>query len=233
MSTVFTVSEIVSDLAARANVPAFGASTHVTSTRVTYWIAQAVRSASALMRQRFPDDRELLQTATVASVPDFELVSLPADCGEVHSVIWQRDTTDYVLLETAQAGDLATRLDAGESWESACVSPRWRLEGQTIALYPPGATSETLTVYYTTHLVAGATFTAKLDFDEWVTLDVLIKVFGAKDKPQKVSETLQAKKLLEDDLLAKSRQRETYRTSTIRDVRAERALATIRGRWRG
>jgi len=231
MATTFAVSDLLSDIAARANVPPFTTSTHVTSTRVTYWISQSVRAASALMRQWFPDDRELLQTATLATVPDFELVSLPADCGEVHSVIWQRDTNDFVLLESSQGDDIADRLNAGETWESAYVEPRWRLEGQTIAIYPTCSTSETITVYYTTHLVAGSTFAAKVDFDEWVTLDVLVKVYTAKDKPQKVAETLQNKKLLEDDLLSKARQRDPYRTNTIRDVRYARAIRDHRRRW--
>lgn len=229
MASSFTIADLITDVASLTNSPAFSATTRITSTQVTYWLSQAARSYSALMRQRFPDDRELIQTAVISTVPNLRLASLPSDCGEVHSVVWQRGTNDYVLLESFSQGDLAVALESGQTWDSDVCVPRYRLAGQTIEFFPTPTTAESIELYYTTHLsTGGATVIAKLDFDKWITLDVAIRVCTAKSMGPRTAEFEQKKALLENDMLSRARARDVNKVTTIRDTRAERYFANQR-----
>jgi hypothetical protein len=220
VATTFTVAEIVSDIAAQTNSPPFATTTRVTDTQVTYWLAQSVRSLSALLRQHHIEDRELLQVAAAVTVASVKTVALPANCGEVHAVIWARGANDYVLLGTAQQADLVERSTQG--WDQ--VTPAWRLEGETLAFYPSPIAVHNLEVYYTNHVATplGSTVQMRLDCDRWLTLDVAIKVATAKSKS--TAEFQQQKALIENDFLSRARERDVHKTHTIRDVRGE-ALA--------
>lgn len=227
MATTFQVSDILADIAVLTNSPPFGASTRVTSTQATYWLAQSVRALSALLRQNHADDREFLQTMSLSTVPGFNLVSLPVDCGELHAVLWARGVNDYVLVRSAQQDDLISRTDQG--WDQRL--PVYRLEGEMLAFYPAPNAVATLQVYYTVHVPTplGTTVQARLDFDRWVTLDVAAKVQTAKSKDP--SGFLRDKAMLEQDLLSRARAKDVARVNTIRDTRGERALADYRRRW--
>lgn len=230
MSTTFSVSEILTDVARSANVPPFSGTTNVTLTQATYWLVQSARSLSALLRQKLGEDLDLLQSVNLTSVPTFNLVSLPSDCGEVHSVLWQKSATDFRLLERVQAEDLEESDTPTKAWECA---PRYRLEGNTIALYPASSDAETLLVFYTNHVdVSGeaTSFQGRLDFDRWVTLDVICKVLAAKSRDS--SSFLQDKMLLEKELFSQARKREPNRTNTIRDTRTADRVRWMRDRWR-
>jgi hypothetical protein len=220
VATTFQVSEILADIAVHSNCPPFTASTRVTDTQATYWLAQSVRSLSALLRQHRIEDRELLQVATPATVANVKTVALQANTGEVHAVLWARGANDYVLLGSAQQDDLAER--SAQGWDQ--VTPRWRLEGETLAFYPTPVKVHSLEVFYTNHVATplGATVQMRLDCDRWLTLDVCMKVATSKRQP--TGEFQQQKALLENDLLSRGRERDVQHTDTIRDVRAE-ALA--------
>jgi hypothetical protein len=227
VATTFTIANITADVAALSNSPTFTSSTRVTSSQVTYWITQSARALSALLRQKLGEDLDLIQTATLTTTPSFNLVSLPSNCGEVHSVVWVKAAEDYQLLATAAQEDLELAFTPAGAWE---CGPRYRLEGNTIALYPASTSAESLLVYYTTHLDgSGTDFQGRLDFDRWVTLDVVCRVLEAKNKD--ATRFLQQKMLLEKDLFAPSRKREPLASNTIRDVRASGLRHYIRNRW--
>lgn len=231
MSSTFVLSDLLRDVATLANCPQFTTNTRVTAAQATYWLSQAARELSALIRQKLCEDRDLLQILTISTVPDFNLISLPADCGEVHSVVWQRDTTDAVLLRSASAANLTDELEDGQSWSDVAVEPTWRLEGNTIALYPTSPEAEDLTVYYTTNYdTSGTTVQARTGFDRWVTLETCIQVCTARDRPQSVAAFQQQKALLENDLFARARKRDVNESHVIRDIRATAVMRDIRRR---
>lgn len=215
MATTFTVSEILADIAALSNCPAFGASTRVTLTQANYWLAQSVRALSALLRQHQVEDRELLQVTTLATVANVKTVALPADCGEVHALMWARGANDYVLLSSTGQQDLEERSNQG--WSQ--FEPTWRLEAEALAFYPPPDKVESLELFFTKHVATplGSTIQMRLDCDRWLTLDVCVKVATSKKQP--TGEFQQQKALLENDFLSRQRERDVGRTETIRDVR--------------
>ncbi|HEX6239961.1 MAG TPA: hypothetical protein VFZ61_03670 [Polyangiales bacterium] len=229
MASTFQVADILADVADLTQSPAFSASTRVTATRATYWLTQSVRALSALLRQHHYDDREMLQTQDLVTVPNLGMVSLPVDCGEVHALLRQVDSEDYELVRGAQQDDLVHV--SPKSW--AQQAPCWRMEGQTVALYPPPTAAHVLRLYYTVHLPTplGATIQARIDSDRWLTLDVAAKVATAKGKSTVQFD--QQKALVENDFLSRARARDEETVHTIRDTRAERANAWYRQRWGG
>lgn len=241
MASTFEVSAIAADVANLSNSPAFGANTRITSTQATSWIAQSARSLSALIRQKFPEDRDFLQVADIPTIPSFPLISLPPDTGEVHAVLWIKSATEAVLLESAGAQDTQLMpLETGVGWEGdnairtdiTTYTPRWRIEGQTLSFYPASGLAEQIQVFYTTHMSpSSGTFQGRLDFDRWVTLDVCIKVATAKKKYDQVQDFQRQKALLENDLLALARKRDIAPRHTIRDLRAEAMGRDYRRRW--
>ncbi len=232
VASSFSVADLLVAIAAQSSSPAFSSNTRITQAQATAWIAQSARSLSALLRQKFPEDRELLQYAELATIPSFPIVSLPPDCGEVHSVVWLRSASEAELLASAGAEDTILQpLDTGTGWDSG-ESPRWRLEGQTLALYPASGKAETLQVFYTTHLSpTSGSFQARLDFDRWVELDVCIKIATSKKKQADIVEFQKQKALLENDLFSRARRRDVAERHTMRDTRLERLMADYRRRW--
>lgn len=227
MATTFNVAEITADVATLTNSPPFSATTRITSTEVTYWLAQAVRSLSALLRQHHINDHELLQTAALATVNGVNVVSLPSNCGEVHAVLWARGANDYVLVRKALQDDLAERSAGG--WTA--IEPVYRLEGETLAFYPTPTAVHALQLFYTHHVATplGATIQMRVDCDRWLALDVACRVQTAKNKPD--ANLQQQKALLENDLLNPDRGRDPNAVETIRDTRAQSALSYFRRRW--
>lgn len=228
MGAQYTVANIVADIARLANVPAFSASTHVTSGAVTYWLSQSARALSALYLQKFSADLDYIRSVEMATVPGLNLVSLPEDCHEVHAVLWAKTATDYRLLGAqADVSELENIVDEPTAdWGEK--EPRYRLEGATIAFYPASAVAERLLVMYTTHLnLDGATtFLSRLDCDRWLTLDVLCKVLSAKQRDP--SMFVQEKLLLQQDMFSRNRSRLPNATHTIRRV----GQRTVTPYWR-
>jgi hypothetical protein len=221
MASTFVFADILANVAVITNSPAFTASTRITTAQANYWIGQGVRSFSALMRQKFPEDRDLIQSAILPNAPGLALISIPPDAGEVHAVVWQRGTNDSVLLDSANQDDIASSLDTGEDWSSAGVTPRWRLEGQTIAIYPASNSSESIELFYTTSLSsAGTSVVTREDFDRWLACFVGELVAVSKSMTAKAADLRQQKALIENDLLSRARSRDANKTNTIRDVRS-------------
>ena len=225
MASTFVVASIISDIAVLTNSgTAFSANTRVTDTQVTYWLEQAVRTFSALLRQYHAEDRDLITSVALNTVASQAFVTMPATFGELNAVLWARGVNDYVLLRKANQSDLVERDPSG--WDA--VDPVYRLEGETIAFYPTPTKVHPLQVFYTNHLATplGASIASRVDADRWLALDVAVRVATAKRQP--TAEFQQQKALIEDDLLSFARNRDEDEVITIRDTRGERALAAYR-----
>lgn len=232
MSSVFQVADILTDAARMANVPTFTATTNVTTTQSTYWTVQAARSLSARLRSAFNDDGDFLRVAELATQAGLNTLSLPTDAGEVHAVLWRKTSSDFYLLYPGDLGVLEDLADGDpETWDQTSP-PRYRLEGSQIAFYPPSSEAENITIFYTGHLdLTGATsFTARLDADRWITLDVAIRVLQSQGRDASV--LLQDKLLLEQQLFSPARNRQPTQPKTIRDTRGQRMDQLRRSRWR-
>lgn len=230
MATSFSVTDILADVARRANVPAFTTTTNVTTAQATGWLVQSARSLSALFRQKLGEDNDFIQQGTLTVQANVGLASLPSNCGEVHALLWVRSTSDYRLLDAADL-DQFEDLQTGDirKWTDG-PAPTYRLMGNTVTFFPPSSEEETVLIYYTTHLdLTGQTsFFARLDADLWLTLDVVCKLLNAQGRADVAAVYLQEKMMLEANLFSGARERDPYQVNTIRDTKSRRA----RGRWR-
>lgn len=225
MAVTFNVTDMLADIAYRANVPPFTATTRTTLTQATYLLVQAARGLSGMFRQKFGDDHDYLLTATSVVPANVGLASLPANFGELHAVLWMRSSTDYRLLEASDLDDLenAQTGDLG-TWEQR-GQPRYDLEGETLTFYPPSSAAENILVFYTRHLdIAGeTTMQARIDSDAWCTLKVAETVIKSEGRAADAATLTEDRLMLETNLFSVGRRRDTTGTATIRDVRGRKA----------
>lgn len=229
MATTFSVAEITTNVQTLTASPAFSSSTRVTSAQVTYWFAQAVRAISALLRQRFPDDLDLVSIATLSVSALSDARALPTDTGEIQSVVWARAPYDYRPLRPAQQDDLTER--TARDWTTC--DPAYRVEDELLALYPAPTAATTLEVYYSTGIgyAGGSTqLLSRIDVDQWIALWIAAKVAMAKRQSPLPFD--QARAMIENDLLSVERERDPNAVHTIRDVRGQAALQQYRRHWR-
>lgn len=226
MATTYNVAEITANVATLTGSPTFTASTRVTSTTVAYWFSQAVRAISALLRQKFPDDRDLVQIAVSSLPADTQGLALAANAGEVHAVMWIRDADNYVLLNHAAQDDVV-RIPS-QDWRQE--RPTYRIEAEFLLFYPPPSEDVLIEVYYTVNAPYGVTLQARCDVDQWIALHIAEKV--ALAKKQSPIPFAQARAAIENDLLSHERERDANAIDTIRDVRGEALRRQYRHRWR-
>jgi hypothetical protein len=231
MASVFVIADILTDAARMANVPAFAADTNVTTTMATYWVVQGARTFTARLRSAFGEDADYLREATITSQAGINTVSLPPDAGEVHSVLWCRTASDYRLLRNGTQDRLVDLQEGNPMPWREFGEPSFRLEGETLAFYPPSSEAENLIVFYTSHLKLGGQtyFSARLDTDRWLALDVAVRVLQSQGRDPTV--LTQDKLMLEAQVFNPSRGRQPNRVVTIRNTGAERAMASWRDRW--
>ncbi len=235
MATSFIVADLLADVARTANVPDFTASTSITSSKVAYKLAQAARAFSAKLKQRRGVDLDYLNQATLTVQAGVGLTSLPADCDEVHAILWQRTSSDWRLLDAAAIDDYEQgQLDTLKLWKDACA-PHYQLQGNVISFYPASSGEETITVLYTKALdIAGETsFFSRPDADRWITLELVVWVLNSLGRHEQAAVFLQEKAMLEADLFSASRNRDPNAIHTIRDTNGRRAEHFRRNRWPG
>lgn len=228
MASTFVIADLLTDAAKLANVPPFSATTNVTSTTASYWLVQAGRSLTARMRAAFGDDADHVRSADLNVPVGLGYVSLPENTGEVHTVLWAKSASEYILLAQSQLEDMEQFLSSTtQNWRD-CPTPTYRLEGETLAFDPPSSSIEVVTLFYTGHsdLTGQVNMIARLDGDRWVTLDVAIRVMQAQGRDASV--LVQDKLMLEAQLFSPSRRRRPKGIARIRDTRG---AANRRGSW--
>lgn len=219
MASTFVLSNLLTDAARLANVPAFSTTTNVTATQATYWLVQSGRALTARMRAAFGDDADHARSADLNVPVGLGYVSLPEDCGEIHAVVWQKSSSESILLAQGQLEDLETNDTTSQSWAGS-ETPKYRLEGETLRFTPPSAEVEAITLFYTGHadLTGQTNMIARLDGDRWITLDVAIRVLQAQARD--AAHLLQEKVMLEANLFSPSRKRRPKGIARIRDTRS-------------
>ena len=220
---LFALSDILSDAAALSNSPPFSATTRVTTTRATYWATQAAKALHALLMQKFPDDRDFAQIITGTTTANNREMAIPVaspnsqEAQNIIAVLWHREVDDYVLLQSAELEDLSYREDVG--WDQ--VTPSYSIRSGFIEFSPAPKTVETISVYATYEAVSdtigSSLIYGRIDHDRWITLDVARRVMRSKRMDD--SWLLRDQQLLERDMFARARSRETSRAKTVRNVR--------------
>lgn len=231
MASTFNVSDILTDAARMANVPDFDSSTNVTLTQATYWLVQGARSFSARARQVFGENHDFLREITLQTQAGADSISLPSDADALHQVVWARTSSDFRLLRYADADALPLMQEGDPGPWRSVGQPVYRLEGETIRFLPPSDEAETVIIFYTSTLKWGANtyFSARIDTDRWLALDVAVRVLQSQGRDPSV--LIQDRAMLEANLFNPARNRTPNRVVTIRDARCAAENQAWRDRW--
>lgn len=232
MAITFQVDDLVDDAARMANVPAFTTSTNITRGKATYWMAQAARSFSALLKQKLNEDNTYMQSVVLPVAAGLAYADLPEGVGEVKAVLWVRSPSELRLLQSFQQDDLERLKEVYQPWQSS-QEPTYRLENERLVFYPGTSTDQEVLVFYETNTTLdtspGATYLSRLDTDLWLTLTVAVRILLAQGRD--TTPLKQELQMLEANLFASDRRRDVNATNTIRDVRGRRMGNRNRDRW--
>lgn len=218
MNITFTVASVLENARQRMAIPAFSASTNVTQSQSLLWLNQSLESLQALTRQKLGGDYDLLTTGSLSTTTNSALVTLPAICGEMHDLLWVKDATTIVPLEAMTKDDLTTNaFDPGE-WTAP---PRYRLEGNSLRLSPVPNQAYALQIWFTNHAAitaTGDTVTGRLDWSQWLELDLCAKCCQRKRRFSDVAMFEQLKTALAADMFSRKRRRDQNAVHQVRDV---------------
>lgn len=216
MSISFTGQDVLDRVAFRLHLPAFAAGEFVSDSEGLMLVQDSVGRLSGLLTKLYSDSH-FAETATLTTVADFDIVSLPSDFFTLRSVHWVYNDTAYEL----QPSNAATYDPESRTWSTHCL-PSYRVEANVLVLSPIPDASYTLRCAYTSHLVMEAitdSINGQPAWREWLVLDVCQRV---RDREQKDASELISQRLeLESQMKEQASQVDRYGSRQVRDVRGE------------
>jgi hypothetical protein len=230
MSVTFQVADIVNDIRGRLALPTFTTTTRITQARALAQIQQSARSLAALTRQKLGRDYDLIATATLATQAGLNLVSVPANFGELVKICWLKSATEAPQLQQAMASDYEPMGFNPRAWDEPYSGvpggygvglPRYDLEGATLTFYPCPNQIYSLAIWYTLHypvVTLADTIQGRLDWDKWIALDTCVALCSDLKRDPTIFGGLRT--ALEADLFAAKRKRDMNAVHAIRDAGA-------------
>lgn len=218
MATTISVSKILTNVAQLIGVPAFATNTNVTEAQAITWCQQALESLQAMNAQTLGADHHHISSVVIPTQVNINFVSLPSDAIEVFDVLWKRDTERTYRLLPAEAIFVLPLNAEPEAWEQP---PRFRIEGNTLVLFPPPAQVYQLSIWYGqafTVANTASTIQGRLDWQNWIELDVAIKCLVRKRRLVDVADFTGRRDALSAALFSPGRQRMRAGPSRIVDV---------------
>ena len=227
MASSVQVADLASDIAFRLNLPTFGAGEFITEPQALRLIQQALGRLSGLLTRAYGDGLFTLER-TLTTVPDFDLLSLPAGFGTLVSVHWVPANGDPVALARSDLGDLGWD---GKAWTTAEL-PTYRIEGYTLRLFPAPSAAYKLVVRYTGGLTIDSLtddFIGEPEWADFVVADVCAKIRQREQKP--ADEFLTERTISEQRILDQAAQRDRGGVSQVRDTYGALSSRTARSWW--
>lgn len=218
MAVTISVTTVLSNVAQLIAVPTFSASTNVTATQALAWTVQALESLQALNQQKLGDDKHHISSVDLTTQASINILSLPSDAIEVFDVLWAEDDNTVHRLNPANARDLEPQSFDAREWDRP---PTFRIEGNTLALYPCPSAAYDISVWYGSHFTvttSGDTFQGRLDWQKWIEFDVAIKCLTRKRRYADIAGIQGLQAQLEANLFSSGRRRNRAGPVRIADV---------------
>lgn len=229
MSVSVLVSEVIERARQRCALPAFSATTFVTSTEVLDMVKASCQRLSAIVDEAWGENY-FTTSGTLTTTAGLEYVSLPANFASLLRIAWVKSDTDHVMLRAASVDDWSPSV---QTWDS-CGGPRYRITGNTIEFWPLPDDAHTLKIYYSTGIFITATtdtIQTRNGWDEWLVLDLRIKILDKYDQDWTGIAAMQAK--VEHDIRAQLTTRDRGAVHQVRDLRGASLEARRRGAFPG
>lgn len=215
MGTSILVSEVIEEARVRMNAPFFTSSTQITTTAALNLMKFSARRLSAKLRRAYGSDY-FARTGTVTTQADLNSVSLPQDFTDLRQISWVRGANDSVPLDVASVDEFSAPGEDSQAWSG---SPRYRLLGNTIQLFPCPNAEYTLSLYYDTGIFVSATSDTMViqpGWEEWLINDFCVKVRQSQNK--EAGDFLRERAIAEEEILKEAAQRDRFRTHIVRDT---------------
>ncbi len=241
MSIQIRVGDILDEVLFQLHLPDFGASEFVTNTSAVRLLKSSGRRLSGLLTRLY-GDAFFAETATLTTVPDFDLVSLPDNLATVRTLHWIKDENTAVELTRA---NMHTYLEKPQSWGSnvdswwTCQSaPTYRIESNVIVLVPKPTEAYTLRLNYTTgifipdlSLEEGGMdyeFEGQIGWAEWMVADICYAITKREQKDP--TNFLNDLTMYEQQMKDHIANRDRFSTYQVRDARGA-SLDPLRRRY--
>lgn len=218
MAVTISVATILSNVAQLISVPTFSTTTNVTAAQALAWTQQALESLQGLNQQKLGDDKYHISSVDLTTQASINTLSLPSDAIEVFDVLWAEDENTVHRLLPANASDIEPFGHDAREWDCA---PTFRIEGNTLALYPCPDQAYDISVWYGSHFTvttSADTFQGRLDWQKWIELDVAIKCLTRKKRYADIAGIQGLQAQLEANLFSLGRKRHRAGPVRIADV---------------
>lgn len=215
MATSTLVSDILTEVTFRLDMPASTSTTFLTSTGALNLAKFSTRRLSSIVRRAFGSDYFTTQS-TLTTTPGQNYITLPANFTDLRQIAWLRSTNDSVPLQRAAVDDFLAPNEQAQSWSG---SPIYRLQANTVIFFPCPSSAYNLSVYYDTGIFITATSdTVYLQpwWDEWWINDICVKVRQKEELD--ASDFVRERQIAEENMKLDAAQRDQFRVSQVRQV---------------
>lgn len=230
MAVTVSVANVLTNAAQLMGTPAFSASTNVTATQALAWTVESLESLQALNQQKLGDDKYHISSVDLTTQASINMLSLPSDAIEVFDVLWAEDANTVHRLLPANAQDIEPQGHDAREWD---CPPTFRIEGNTLALYPCPSAAYDISIWYGSHFTvttSADTFQGRLDWQKWLTFDLVVRCLTRKRRYADVAGIQGLQAQLEINLFSQGRRRNRAGPVRIADVDSQHL--DERWRWR-
>lgn len=228
------------DVCFELHYPSWGTGEFITNADAVRLLKSSATRLSGIMTRLY-SDALFAETATLTTVPNFDLVSLPEMFGTLRSLYWVTDEGHAYPLNRA---DVHEYTETAESWGdpnnywSCARLPMFSLEANVLRMVPTPTQAYTLRCAYTTGIFLeldpeseGAfdtTFPGQIGWREWMVADICYRLTKREQKDPSLflNDLAVAEAQMKDHIS----QRDRYSTYQVRDTRNERTGVRYR-RW--
>lgn len=184
MARTVTLLELQNAIKFRYNLPAYSATSFVSTTDVTAAINSSLQSYYAILAGMF-GDAYFAASQTLTTSASIGLTSLPTRFYKLTKLWWVRGTDDIQQILPANLDQLELANYAAKSWND--YTPRYRLSGSSALQWVPiPSAAYTVVCDYIALpedlVAAGDTVDAGAGFDGWIVADVCSKIAQREDK---------------------------------------------------
>lgn len=183
MSQTITVSDIQSRVISLCGLPAtLTTTTTITLAQMLDFLKISCEALAALVGER-ASEMYFATLGTLSTVANTATVNLPSGFSELLRLTWQKSASEEIDLVRAQPENMRAYPN---SWgNSECTLITYRLQGNTLALYPTPDAVYTINILYSTGLYPAdlnATFVARDNWQQWVALQAALLVRARQQK---------------------------------------------------
>jgi hypothetical protein len=229
MSVQIRIGDVMDDVIFELHLPSYGMNEFITTDQAIALLKASATRLSGVLTRLYSDGL-FAETATLTTVPNFDLVSLPEQFATLRSVHWVASNgTAYPLTRADVHEYVETPVSWGDpnNYWSCDVLPMFTLEANVLRLVPTPTQAYTLRVAYTTGVfleldsssesVFETTFAGQIGWREWMVADICYRM--AKREQRDPTNFLNDLAVAEAQMKDHISQRDRYSTYQVRDTR--------------